>query len=81
MVLVLLCDLARACYQSAIGRNRQNSIKVSYHLAKVGGHRYSASGDILFLVCQVILQDQVIKGSCGFMGGSPLCKSPPCQVW
>lgn len=66
MVLVLLCDLARACYQSAIGRNRQNSIKVSYHLAKVGGHRYSASGDILFLVCQLITQDHYIKGSGGY---------------
>ena len=32
------------------------------HLAKFGGHRYCISKD-MFLVCHVIKQDHVIKGS------------------
>ena len=33
------------------------------HLAKFGGHRYYSSKDIMFLVCHVIKQNDVIKGS------------------
>ena len=40
---------------------RVESIKVSYNLAKSGGHRHSGARDKMFLVCHVILQDQVIK--------------------
>ena len=39
-------------------------------VAKFGGHRHCGTGDILNLVCHVILQDQEIKGSCNFMGSS-----------
>ena len=35
------------------------------------------SGDIMVLVCHVILNDSMIKGSCNFMGGAPRGKSPP----
>ena len=28
---------------------------VSYHPAKFGGHRHSGRGDIMFLVCHMIL--------------------------
>ena len=35
-----------------------------------GGHWYSAIGDITHLICRVTLQDQVIKGSYDFIGGS-----------
>ena len=41
---------------------RQEPIKVSYHLAKFGGHWHSGSGDIIILVCHVISQDHVTKG-------------------
>ena len=40
--------------------------------AKFVGHRHCDSGDGMFLIFQVISQDHVIKGSCVFMGGSPL---------
>ena len=45
-------------------------MKISYHPAKFGGHRLSDSSDIVVLVCQVISQDHVIKGSCDFNGRS-----------
>ena len=32
------------------------------HLAKFGGQRHCSSKDIMFLVCQVIKQDHMIKG-------------------
>ena len=44
---------------------------MSYHTAKSGGHSHSGSGVIKNLVCHVILQDHVVKGSCDFIGGSP----------
>ena len=42
-----------------------------YDLALFGGIMLSDSGDIMFLVCQVISLDHVIKGSCDFMDGRP----------
>ena len=44
------------------------SIKVSYHPTKFGGHGHCGSGDIIILVCHVTLQDHVIKGLCDFIG-------------
>ena len=35
--------------------DRQKPIKVRYHPAKFGGHRHSGSGEVIFLVCHVIL--------------------------
>ena len=49
----------------------QDLIKVSYHLAKLGGHRDSDSGDIVVLVCDVISLDHVIEGSSEFIGRDP----------
>ena len=49
---------------------RQESVRVSYYLAKFGGHRYSGSGDMV-LVCHVISKNHVPKGSRNFMDGSP----------
>ena len=40
-----------------------NSLKVSHHPAKFGGHWYCGSGDIKILVCHVILQDHMKKGA------------------
>ena len=44
---------------------------VSYDTAKFGGYSHSGGGVIMILVCQVILQDHEIKGSCHIMCGSP----------
>ena len=45
---------------------------VSHHSAELGGQRQFGSGDIMVLVCHVILQDNVTKESCNFMDESPL---------
>ena len=37
-------------------------------MARFGGRRYCGSKDIMLLVCHVISQHHVIKGSCDFMG-------------
>ena len=49
----------------------RSSSRLNYQPAKIGGHNYSGSGDIMFLVCPVILQDHVIKVSCDFTGKKP----------
>ena len=36
-------------------------IQVNYHPARFSSHKHCASGDIIVLVCHVILQDIVIK--------------------
>ena len=43
---------------------------VSYNPAKFGGHRHSGSGDVMFLVCCMVLKDDVIIWSCDSMGQS-----------
>ena len=45
----------------------QEPIKVGYHPVKFRGHRHPDSRDIVALLCQVISQDHVIKGSCDFV--------------
>ena len=42
---------------------------VSYHLALLVAYRYSASGDITYLIIHMNSKDHVIIGSCDFMGG------------
>ena len=46
-------------------------IKVNYHSAKFGGYWRSGSGNIMVLVCHVILLDYVINGLYDFLGRSP----------
>ena len=41
---------------------------LSYHPAKIVDHKHCGSRDIIVLICHVILQDQLIKASCDFMG-------------
>ena len=41
-------------------------MKVRYHPAKFGGQGHCGRGNIMILVCHVILQDDAIKGSCDF---------------
>ena len=50
---------------------------VSHCLAMFGGDKHSGSGDTMVLVCHVISEDVMIKGSFDFMGRKPHCKSPP----
>ena len=54
---------------------------VCQHLSKFGGHRYCSSRDMMFLVCHVIKQDHVIKGSGGYNNRAPQGKPPSHQVW
>ena len=44
------------------------TVKVSHHLHKFCGHRYCGSGEIMVLVCHVILEEHVIKGWSNIMG-------------
>ena len=44
---------------------------VGYHPAKLDSHKHSDSGDIMVLVCHVILQDEVIKELCELIGTIP----------
>ena len=44
--------------------------KVSHFPARFGGHTHCGSEDIMVLVCHVILKENVLKGSCDFMGVS-----------
>ena len=43
---------------------------VSYNPAKFGGHRHSGSGDVMFLVCCMVLKDHMIIWSCDSTGQS-----------
>ena len=43
---------------------------VCQHLAKYGGHKYFSSRD-MFLVCHVIRQDHVVKGSDDYNDRNP----------
>ena len=50
---------------------QEDPIKVSYYPATFDDHRHCGIEDIMILVCHEILQDQVIKRSCNFMGRNP----------
>ena len=45
---------------------------MSYHPAKFGGHRHSGGRDITIFVCEVTLQDHIIRALCDFMVRIPL---------
>ena len=45
-------------------------LKVSLQPGKFGGHRHGGSGDIMFLVLHVVVQDHMAKGSIDLMGRS-----------
>ena len=44
----------------------------SHDLAKFDSHRYCGSRDVMFLLCHVIWQDHVIKGSGDYSNRNPL---------
>ena len=47
----------------------------NHHSAKFGDHRHCGRGDIMVLVCYVILQNHMIRGSCKYKDETPLGKS------
>ena len=49
-------------------------LTLSHQAVKFGGFKDCSSGDML-LICHVILQDHVIKGSCNFSVRIPELKS------
>lgn len=44
---------------------------VRHHPTKSGVDRHCDSGNIMGLVCHIVLEEHVIEGSCDFMGKSP----------
>ena len=50
---------------------KNRSLTPGHYATKYVGFRYCYSGDIKFLICQVILQGHVSKGSCNFINASP----------
>ena len=43
---------------------------VTHHRIKFNSHKPCGSSDIKYIICDVILQDHVIKGSCDYIEGS-----------
>ena len=64
--------LARPHDQRVMRLYGQEIVKVRYHPAKFCGDRHFGIRDIMVFICQVTLQDQVIKVLNDFMDGSPL---------
>ena len=57
-------------------------LKVIQHPTKYGHHSHFGSGDLIVLVCHLILEDHVIKDSCDFIsrGQSSLVTILLCSV-
>ena len=79
MVLVCHVIFLRLNDQGVMWLDGKKPLKVSHHPAKSGGDRHCGSGD-LFLACNVVLQNRVIKGHVTPWVGGPRGKSPPRQV-
>ena len=69
--MVLACQVISQDHVIKESCDSVGNSNVSYHPAKVGGHRHCANGDVMVLACHVISQDHRINGSCDFMGSSP----------
>ena len=54
---------------------------VGYHSSRFGGHKRYGSGDIIILVCHVILQDTSSKGHVRVWAEAHKSKLPCCQAW
>ena len=59
----LSCDIARPPDSRAMGLFKYESLKVSYHPTKFGGNKHCGSGNAILLICHVISEDHVIKGT------------------
>ena len=51
--------------------NGMEFLKTSHHSAKFCGQRHCGSGDMMILVCQVMSQDHITKGTRDLMGRKP----------
>ena len=52
--------------------NLENTKNLCQQAADFGGYRHSGSGDIMFSICHVILQDSMTRGSCDCRNEIPL---------
>ena len=50
--------------------NDRSPSRLSHHHVKCGGHGHCSSENIMALVCYMIQNDHMVKGSSKFMGGS-----------
>ena len=63
---LVLCKWRYKIFNTSRDLTKQREIFMVYHhFAKFGGHSYCSSKD-MFLVCHVIKQDLIIKGSCDY---------------
>ena len=56
------CDLGRHYDQKVMSLDGQKPPNVNHHPTNFYGFRHCGDGDIMILVCHVILEDHVIKG-------------------
>ena len=68
---ILPHNLARPCYQRAMRLYWLKPIRKSYHPGRFGGNKHCGSGYKMILVCNMILQDHLIRGLCEYTGRSP----------
>ena len=66
--MALVCDMISQDYVI----KSSCDVMVSYHHVEFGSYKLSNSGDMMVFVCQVTLQDHVIKIFYEFVGRSPL---------
>lgn len=48
------------------------ALTLNHYIATYGDFRFCGSGDIVFVICHVILEDHVTKKSCDLMSTKPL---------
>ena len=58
----LSCNFASPCDQRVRLCYGLEPPKVSHHICRFDSYRHSECGDIIILVCHVILQDHVMNG-------------------
>ena len=58
-----------------MGLYSQEPLNISHHRARFDGHGHFCKGDIMVLVCYVILEDHVIKELCDCIARRPLCRT------
>ena len=65
--MVLICHVIKQNHETNELSNFMVGSLLNQHLTKFGGHRHCSVGDIIVLVCHMISQDYVMKGSCAFI--------------
>ena len=80
MFITLSRHPARAHDWSVKWLQQQMPLKVSHCQAKFNGHKHCSSGYKTALVCHVMSQDHIIKGSCDKVGAYR-GKLSSCKIW